>query len=47
LPVIAKSDAWKPKINAISGYYRVEAVSSAMIAKSDASIVKLTYISDG
>lgn len=47
LPVIAKSDAWKSKINAISGYYRVEAVSSAMIAKSDASIVKLIYISDG
>lgn len=46
-PMIAKSNAWSSKNTAISGYYKVEAVSSAMIAKSNASIIKLTYISDG
>ena len=47
LPMIAKSDAWNINNTTISGYYRVEAVNPEMIAKSDASIVKLTYISDG
>ncbi|MFO7555029.1 MAG: hypothetical protein R6W88_07470 [Desulfobacterales bacterium] len=47
LPMIAKSDAWISKRQSISGYYRVEAVNPVLIAKSDASIVKLTYISDG
>jgi len=46
-PMIAKRDAWPLKNPTISGYYKIEAVSSAMIAKRDASIVKLTYISDG
>jgi hypothetical protein len=43
---IAKGDAWNSERDTISGYYKVETVDTAMIAKSDASIVKLTYISN-
>jgi hypothetical protein len=44
--VIAKSDASCAKNEWISGYYIIERVTSDRIAKSDASFVKISRISE-